>query len=87
MSRYTIYYTDKITLVSGMDHILGPFLNLIDIDQCTEANDEGIIYSWSQLFKVEINNTNLSGAPEEICLNYIKNKIESEDLEIKFNYS
>lgn len=59
MSRYTNYQDDKLTVVSGVDHILGKFIQLYD-NEVETPEGEGIVLDWSEVFGIA---TNFTGSP------------------------
>lgn len=61
MSRKTDYQDSRLTLVSGVDHMLGDFIQLFDKDMENETPEgEGLVFDWSQGFGIEVN---LTGTP------------------------
>ena len=61
MSRYTNYQDERFTVVSGVDHILGNFIQMYDKTMQEETPEgEGLILDWSQGFGVS---TNYTGEP------------------------
>jgi len=72
MSRYTNFQNDKLTVVSGVDHILGKFIQLYDKDVET-PDGEGIVLDWSEGFGVSINFT---GSPVKNRENEVMRSVE-----------
>lgn len=76
MSRNTVYQENGITIVAGVDHAIGKFLQLFDKkmeDKTPEG--EGLILDWSELFGLEVNSTGISDKElpiEKIVLKYIE---------------
>lgn len=61
MSRFTNYQDNKLTVVSGLDHVLGKFIQLYDKDMEEKTSKgEGIVLDWSVGFGIS---TNLTGNP------------------------
>ena len=58
MSR-TIFHEDKrITIIKGLDHIYGNFIQIYDNEMLKESSEgEGIVYDWSENFGMETNLT------------------------------
>jgi len=74
MSRKVEYNDDRITLVSGFDHMLGKFIQLYD-NTIETSEGEGLILDWSKGFGFERNLTGIpteGNTPEKICKEYIK---------------
>jgi|JFJP01.1.fsa_nt_gi hypothetical protein len=81
MSRKTIYQDSRLTYVSGVDHMLGPFMQLYDKDLEKETTEgEGLIMDWSLQWGYEINFTGESSElpPAKIARNYIKEHGEKD---------
>lgn len=84
MSRNIIYRDNRFILVTGLDHMLGTFVQLFDNNMVNETPDgEGLVVDWSQGFKYE---KNLTGIPNNefedaitLCNNYIKNELNDEE--------
>jgi len=77
MSRETIYKDEKLTVVSGVDHALGVFLQIYDKDMENETPEgEGLVYDYSEFFGVEVNHTDIPSitSPQTLAENYIENK-------------
>lgn len=77
MSRITVYYDGKITVVTGDDHAVGKFFQIFDEDMVYETPEgEGLVFDWSEMFKIKINLTGQSNTlePLEIIQNYINEK-------------
>ena len=68
MSRNTVYQDDKISVVTGNDHMLGDFVQVFDKDLETETPEgEGLVLDWSDKFGFEVNCTGISSSiPAEI---------------------
>jgi hypothetical protein len=81
MSRVTIYRDKRFTVVTGVDHALGNFLQVFDRDMLDETPEgEGLVLDWSQFFGIEINRTGIPGNdPLEISKKYL----EDNDVELK----
>ena len=63
MSRNTIYRDKRLTVVHGIDHMLGEFYQLYDRNLMDETPEqEGIIIDWSDQFGYD---TNLTGIPNK----------------------
>ena len=79
MSRKTVYQDNRLTVVRGIDHVLGEFFQIFDKEMENETPEgEGIVLDWSQLFGFE---TNLTGYPdsmgvETIISSYINEHIQ-----------
>ena len=85
MSRKTIYQDDRLTLISGVDHMLGDFLQLYDKNLANETLEgEGLILNWSQQWGIEINLTGESSKlpATKIARIYI-NEHKTTDDEVK----
>ncbi|MFA5366330.1 MAG: hypothetical protein WC333_00205 [Dehalococcoidia bacterium] len=66
MSRHTIYWDKRFSVVSGRDHMLGLFVQLFDKEMENETPEgEGLMFDWSQAFGVERNLTGISGKDME----------------------
>lgn len=64
MSRKTIYKDNRLTVVQGIDHVLGEFYQIFDNEMVDETSEgEGLILDWSKLFGFEVNFT---GQPNSI---------------------
>lgn len=77
MSRKTLYKDERLTLVGGLDHALGDFLQLFDKELMHETPEgEGLVFDWSTGFGTEVNFTGISintgKKPIEICIEYIE---------------
>ena len=74
MSRRTIYKDNRLTVVHGIDHVLGEFYQIFDNEMVDETEGgEGLILDWSKQFGFEVNFTGqpISLLPLEIVKNYI----------------
>jgi hypothetical protein len=73
MSRHTIYWDERFSVVAGTDHVLGLFVQLFDKEMEQETPEgEGLMFDWSQGFGVERNLTGIPGEnPVEIVNQYI----------------
>jgi hypothetical protein len=85
MSRHTLYQDDRLTLIGGVDHILGEFLQLYDKEMQNETPEgEGLVFDWSKDFGTERNFTGISDdagkKPIEIINQYI-NEINGDYFE------
>ena len=61
MSRITNYQDNKLTVVSGLDHVLGKFIQMYDRDMEEETPEgEGLVLDWSEGFGTS---TNYTGNP------------------------
>lgn len=73
MSRKTIYQDDRFTIVGGVDHALGEFLQVFDKDVRDETPEgEGLILDWSEFFGMEVN---LTGEPSSLGAAAIVDKL------------
>jgi len=64
MSRNTIYCDNRLTIVEGVDHVLGQFYQIFDRELQHETDEgEGLILDWSSLFGFEVN---LTGYPNSL---------------------
>ena len=91
MSRIVFYRDDRITVVTGVDHMLGLFFQLYDKTMQNETSEgEGIILDWSKNFGYD---TNLTGIPNsdnvlDVINEYIASTLMNEDddvMEINLN--
>lgn len=58
MSRITNYKDDRFTVVSGLDHMLGGFIQLYDREMVEETPEgEGLVLDWSEGFGISSNYT------------------------------
>ena len=75
MSRNIIYKDNRLTVVQGIDHVLGEFYQIFDNELVNETPEgEGLILDWSKLFGFEVNFT---GQPNSIPVpEIIKSYIE-----------
>jgi len=75
MSRKIFYQNDKLTAVTGDDHVMGEFFQLYDKDLRSETPEgEGLILDWSEKFSMETNKTGIAGEnPLQIISEYITN--------------
>lgn len=86
MSRITTYRDSRLTIVEGVDHMLGAFLQLFDKEMETETDEgEGLVLDYSNYLGFE---RNLTGIPNEkglreIVQEYLK---ENGDPEIYSKY-
>lgn len=74
MSRSTIYRDNRLTVVCGIDHVLGEFYQIFDKEMVDETPEgEGLVLDWSQQFGFEVNFTGQSKSlpMKEIIANYI----------------
>ncbi len=76
MSRHTLYQDDRLTLIGGVDHMLGGFLQLYDKEMQNETPEgEGLVFDWSQGFGMETNYTGINvndvNSIEEVIEQYI----------------
>ena len=63
MSRQTIYQDQRLTIVHGIDHILGLFYQIYDNDLIHETPEgEGVVFDWSSNYGFE---TNMTGIPNK----------------------
>jgi hypothetical protein len=58
MSRKTIYKDERLTVVQGVDHMLGNFYQIYDKEVDT-PEQEGIVLDWSEGFGYETNFTGI----------------------------
>ena len=85
MSRITIFYDNRLNVISGDDIALGKFYQIFDKEMKNETPDgEGLVFEWSEFFGIQINYTGQPNhlSPEEIVSNYInehKTNIDVED--------
>jgi hypothetical protein len=75
MSRKVIHQDERLTVVSGIDHMLGAFYQIFDKEMQYETEEgEGLVYDWSQGFGTEVN---LTGHPNSLPpLTIVNNYIE-----------
>lgn len=75
MSRKTIYRDARFELVTGVDHMLGNFLQLFDQEMVNETPEgEGLVLDWSVKFKMERNYTGIPGNDAlRIAIDYLRN--------------
>jgi hypothetical protein len=82
MSRHTVYWDDRLSVVAGKDHVLGLFIQLFDKEMKDETPEgEGLVFDWSQGFGVERNFTGIPDKefnPMEIVNRYIIDKKNEE---------
>jgi hypothetical protein len=80
MSRHTIYWDERFSVVAGNDHVLGLFVQLFDKEVEQETPEgEGLVFDWSQGFGVERNLTGIPGEnPVEIVNRYIIDRKNEE---------
>jgi len=74
MSRKVVYQDKRLTMVTGIDHMLGKFIQLYD-NEVETSEGEGLVLDWSQGFKFERNFTGIptnGTTAEKICDEYIK---------------
>jgi len=77
MSRNVIFKDEKLTVVQGIDHMLGEFYQLYDNELLNETKEgEGIILDWSEQFSYE---TNLTGIPNKDNVLDVINEYVSEN--------
>ena len=61
MSRITLYQDDRLTLIGGVDHMLGDFLQLYDKEMQDETPEgEGLVFDWSKGFGLDTNYTGIN---------------------------
>jgi hypothetical protein len=61
MSRKIIYSDSRLTVVTGVDHVLGLFYQIYNREMVNETPEqEGLVLDWSELFGFEVNYTGLS---------------------------
>lgn len=64
MSRKTIYSDSRLTLVKGVDHMLGNFCQIYDKELQNETPEgEGLVFDWTQANGIE---TNLTAYPNSL---------------------
>ncbi len=85
MSRVTLFQNDRLTLIGGVDHMLGKFLQLYDKEMQDETPEgEGLIFDWSQGFGMTTNytgiNVNEANSFEEAIEQYI-NEINDDNVQ------
>ena len=74
MSRNTIYNDNRLTVIHGIDHVIGEFYQIFDNEMVDETQEgEGLVFDWSQKFGFEVN---ITGQPNqvnvlEIIINYV----------------
>ena len=73
MSRQTFYEDDRLTVVKGVDHMLGDFIQMYDNHITDDPSGEGIVLDWSKEYGYEANLTGLPKTedPMEIVQQYI----------------
>lgn len=81
MSRFTNYRDDRLTVVSGDDHLLGRFIQLYD-NEVETPEGEGIVLDWSEGFGVTINFTGIPTSNSEIDVmhtveEYLKERVKN----------
>jgi len=75
MSRKTIYKDNRLTVVHGIDHVLGEFYQMFDNELVHETPEgEGLVLDWSKVFGFEVNFTGQpnSVSVPEIITSYIE---------------
>lgn len=74
MSRTTVFKTNRIEVVMGVDHMLGQFIQMYDNNFSSETPEgEGLILDWSEAFGFKTNLTGISNVQyEEKYEKYIK---------------
>jgi len=88
MSRNTHYKDARLTVITGVDHMLGLFYQVYDNTMQNETPEgEGIVLDWSEGFGYE---TNLTGIPNNknvlVVINeYIEQNKDDEEIEIEIN--
>jgi len=84
MSRKTIYFDDRYSVVTGYDIAVGNFIQIYDntMRDCTPEG-EGLILDWSSYLKYETNNTTI---PNHEDINAFLNAFMSVYY-IKFNHN
>lgn len=61
MSRKTVFQNNNITVVAGVDHAIGKFLQIFDKRmEADTAEGEGLVFDWSEFFGLEVNLTGIS---------------------------
>lgn len=81
MSRFTNYRDDRLTVVSGDDHLLGRFIQLYD-NEVETPEGEGIVLDWSEGFGVTINFTGIPTSSSQIDVmhtveEYLKERVKN----------
>lgn len=81
MSRFTSYRDDRLTVVSGDDHLLGRFIQLYD-NEVETPEGEGIVLDWSEGFGITINFTGIPTSNSEIDVKhtveeYLKERVKN----------
>ena len=83
MSRITNYQDKRFTVVSGLDHMLGNFIQLYDKELEDETPEgEGLVLDWSEGFGIS---SNYTGSPvnnnaQDVMLvvgNYISERVHN----------
>jgi len=86
MSRETIYRDSRLTVVTGVDHVIGTFYQIFDKKLQDETPEgEGLVLDWSELFGFERNTT---GTPDsygvlKIMISYVEEHGEENNEFIK----
>jgi hypothetical protein len=74
MSRNITYQDQRLTVVTGVDQVLGNFIQLYDKDMQNETPEgEGLVFDWSQGFGIETNYTGIPNSmlPDKIVNQYV----------------
>jgi len=85
MSRNVIYQDERLTVVHGIDHMLGEFYQLYDRNLMDETPEqEGIIIDWSEGFGYETNLTGIQpkSRVEDLINEYLMDIINSRVADI-----
>lgn len=88
MSRITHYKDSRLTVIGGVDHMLGIFFQLYDRELENETPEgEGIVLEWSEGFGYE---RNLTGIPNknnvlELINEYVAGNKEDEEINFEIN--
>jgi hypothetical protein len=88
MSRKTIYRDPKITVVEGVDHMLGKFYQIYDRDMEQETSEgEGIVLDWNGQFGYETNLTGIPNKPDvtDLINEYLMDNINNRVADIYIN--
>lgn len=88
MSRKTIYQDPKVTVVEGVDHMLGKFYQIYDKDMANETPEgEGIVLDWSEGFGYDRNLTGIPDKPnvQDLINEYLMDNINNRVVDIYVN--
>lgn len=78
MSRVVYYKDNRLTVITGNDHILGLFIQVYD-NKVETPDGEGIVLDWSEGFKYSINLTGIpnNDDPTIIVNQYVEKNVDN----------